>query len=91
MSRQTLAQFIDANRAELQQAILGALYRWDGNGGRGTIPAEPIELDPHSSAYLDDDALEQWIANDEGLYLWAKGEGVDVDGDEDPEQEDSEA
>ena len=27
---------------------------------------------------LDDDELELWIANDEGLYHWAKSEGVDV-------------
>jgi len=80
MSRQTMAEFIEGNRTELQQAILGALYRWDGNGGRGRIPDEPIELDPQSSSFLDDDALEQWIANDEGLYLWAKSEGADVDG-----------
>jgi hypothetical protein len=27
---------------------------------------------------LDDDELRQWIANDEGLYRWAQGEGYDV-------------
>jgi hypothetical protein len=83
-----LSEFIEENRAELQQAILGALYRWDGNGGRGHIPEDPIELDPKSSAYLDDDALEQWIANDEGLYLWARSEGV-RDEDEETEEEES--
>ncbi len=31
---------------------------------------------------LDDDAREDWIANDEGLYNWAKSEGVDMDGEE---------
>lgn len=36
---------------------------------------------------LDDDDREQWIMNDEGLYLWAKGEGVNVD-DEDEEEDD---
>lgn len=30
------------------------------------------------NAKLDDDDVEQWIANDEGLYQWAKDEGVDV-------------
>jgi hypothetical protein len=79
MSRQTMFEFIETNRAQLQQAILGALYRWDGNGGRGHVPESPIELDPKSSAYLDDDSLEQWILNDEGLYLWARESGVDVE------------
>ena len=27
---------------------------------------------------LDDDERELWIMNDEGLYLWAKREGVDI-------------
>jgi len=27
---------------------------------------------------LDDDDREDWILNDEGLYNWARGEGVDV-------------
>ena len=27
---------------------------------------------------LDDDEREMWIMNDEGLYLWAKREGVEI-------------
>ena len=27
---------------------------------------------------LNDEDREQWIENDEGLYLWAKGQGVNV-------------
>lgn len=27
---------------------------------------------------LNDAERRQWIANDEGLYLWARGEGVNV-------------
>ena len=37
---------------------------------------------------LDDDERELWIANDEGLYLWAKSEGVNVDGEEDTDNDD---
>lgn len=81
----TMAQFIEENRTKLQRAILGALYRYDGNGGRGTIPESPSELDPKSSNYLDDESLEQWILNDEGLYDWARSERVDTDGDEEDE------
>ena len=33
----TLRDFIKQNRAELDNAINGALYRHDGNGGRGMI------------------------------------------------------
>lgn len=63
------------------------MYRWDGNGGRGTIPENPSELEPTSSNYLDDEALEDWILNDEGLYNWARSERVDVDGDTEDEDE----
>jgi len=27
---------------------------------------------------IDDEERELWIANDEGLYNWARSEGVDV-------------
>lgn len=35
---------------------------------------------------LDDDELEMWINNDEGLYLWAKSEGVSDEEDEEEEE-----
>lgn len=31
---------------------------------------------------IDDDEREMWIANDEGLYEWARSEGVDMDEEE---------
>lgn len=42
---------------------------------------------PENPPALDSDEIENWIANDEGLYLWAKSERVNVDGDEDAEPE----
>jgi hypothetical protein len=66
--RKSLANFIRENRAELDAAILGALYRYDGKGGRGTIPAN------HKT--FNDSERRQWILNDEGLYNWARSEGV---------------
>jgi hypothetical protein len=79
--RKTMSEFIEENRAELVRLINAAIYRWDGNGGRGTVPDNPPAL--------DDEDLEQWIANDEGLYLWARSEGV-RDEDEDAEPDESE-
>lgn len=64
----TLRDFIRANRAELDLAINGAIYRYDGNGGPGTVPYPPPR-------YNDDERAE-WIRNDEGLYSWARAEGV---------------
>ena len=66
----TLRQFIRDNRAEIDDAINGALFRHDGNGGRGTIPNPPPRR--------NDGEREQWIANDEGLYSWARREGCRV-------------
>lgn len=31
-----------------------------------------------SRCLITDADREEWIGNDEGLYLWAKSEGVDV-------------
>jgi len=63
-------EFIRQNRAEIDAAINAALYRHDGNGGRGTVP------DPPPSR--NDSERADWIANDEGLYSWARSEGVSV-------------
>lgn len=65
-----MRDFIRENRNELEQAVNAAMYRHDGRGGRGTVP-DPA---PRYSA----DELRDWIANDEGLYQWARGEGVRV-------------
>ncbi len=66
----TMREFIRANRKEIDDAINGALYRHDGNGGRGTIPDPPPKR--------NDDERRNWIVNDEGLYSWARSEGVNV-------------
>lgn len=63
-----LQAFVERNRMELIHAINQAVYRHDGNGGRGTIPTP----EPH----YDDDEIAQWVDNDEGLYAWAMREGV---------------
>lgn len=31
-----------------------------------------------SDCEVDDESIENWINNDEGLYVWAKSEGVDI-------------
>lgn len=65
-----MRDFIRENREELEAAVNGAMYRHDGNGGAGTVPTP-------APTYTADE-LEDWIANDEGLYLWARREGVRV-------------
>lgn len=67
---EAMARFIRDNRVEIVAAINGAVYRYDGNGGRGVVP------DPAPS--YDDDEIRQWIDNDESLYQWAQREGVRV-------------
>lgn len=37
------------------------------------------EIDEYTqSQYKNDEEREQWILNDEGLYNWAKSEGVKI-------------
>jgi hypothetical protein len=65
-----MRSFIKKNRTDIDAAINGALYRYDGNGGKGTIPNPPPKR--------NDNEREQWINNDEGLYNWARREGVRI-------------
>lgn len=68
VKRKSMSEFIREHRTELDAAILSALYRYDGNGGRGTIPVDHEKF--------NDSERRNWILNDEGLYNWAKSEGV---------------
>lgn len=66
----TLQDFIEQNREEIDQCINGVLYRHDGNGGRGVIPDPPPKR--------NDKERRDWVLNDEGLYPWARREGVRI-------------
>ena len=66
----TLRQFIREHRSEIDICINMTIYRYDGNGGRGTIPDPPPKR--------NDEVRGDWIANDEGLYNWARSEGVRI-------------
>ena len=70
MSRKSMSAFIRDNREALDDAINSVLYRYDGRGGRGTVPNPPPRR--------NDSERRDWIANDEGLYSWARSEGVRV-------------
>jgi len=57
----TLTAFIRENRAAIDRVILTEM-----NLGRRN-PIQP--------SVLDDETREDWIANEESLYLWATAEG----------------
>ena len=61
-------EFIRQNRGGIDAAINAVIYRHDGNGGPGTIPDPPPAR--------NDSERADWLANDEGLYSWARSCGV---------------
>jgi len=65
-----LREFVRQNRAEIDRAINAVMYRWDGNGGRGTVPTP--------APTYNDEERQQWVQNDEGLYRWARSSGVPI-------------
>ena len=65
-----MREFIRANREGIDEAINSVRYRWDGKGGKGTVPYPP-------PTYTDKERHE-WVMNDEPLYRWAQREGVPV-------------
>lgn len=64
----SMTQFVREHRADIDQRINAVVYRYDGKGGRGTVPCPPPKR--------NDAERRQWILNDECLYTWAKSEGV---------------
>lgn len=72
----TLQQFIHDNRAELDAAI---------NRVTGHVPRTASRYCPksgtdhdHEPEPLNDKERRLWILNDEGLYRWARAEGVRI-------------
>lgn len=65
-----MKDFIKENRVDIDALINSVVYRYDGRGGRGVIPDPPPTR--------NDREREEWIKNDEGLYRWARREGVRI-------------
>lgn len=66
----TMRDFIRQHRDDLDAEINRVRYRHNGHGGPGIIPDPP----PRRS----DAERHEWVLNDEGLYLWARAEGVRI-------------
>lgn len=73
----TMQQFIEENRSE----ILTGINRFLNHVPRtASCSCHKSGTDhTHENVHqLDDDELEDWILNDEGLYNWARSEGVEI-------------
>jgi hypothetical protein len=77
----TLEKFIEENRSELQATISRYLNHVPKTASCRCYKSGTDHY--HDDAPpLDDDELRLWILNDEGLYNWARREGVNEDNEE---------
>jgi len=61
----TIRDFIRTNKSEIDRSITQAQTRYDKPGFKRNIT-------------LNDEERKLWILNDEGLYNWARSEGVRI-------------
>lgn len=73
----SMSDFIEQNREEIVSAIRNVLDHVPATASCD-CPKSGTDHFHNDSGDLDDDDIEQWIMNDEGLYNWARREGVDV-------------
>ncbi len=71
----TMREFIEDNRAEIDKAIDRAVGQVPRTAGCYCPKSGTDHF--HQPESRDDDEREQWIENDEGLYDWARSEGVE--------------
>lgn len=62
--------FINQHKREIDDAINACIYRWDGNGRPGKVPTP--------APTYDNLTRREWVKNEEGLYRWARLEGVKI-------------
>lgn len=72
-----LSAFIQANRAELVQVIQRAV-NFVPRSASCNCPQSRTDHYHDDAEALTDKELREWILNDEGLYQWAKSEGVRI-------------
>ena len=63
----TIREFIKENRTELERCVKAALETPNTEG----------KFCPAAEHYSIEE-LRQWVLNDEGLYRWARAEGVKI-------------
>lgn len=72
----TLADFIDANQRDIDAAI-GRVLGHVPRTAPCSCPRSGTDH-THSIPALDNAERRLWILNDEGLYRWARSEGVKI-------------
>jgi hypothetical protein len=73
----TMRDFIKKNRARLDEIINGALNHVPRTASC-SCPKSGTDHYHNDKKSLDDEGRRQWILADEGLYNWARSEGVPI-------------
>lgn len=76
MKTKSMTTFIQENRSELDRCITRHLCHVPRTASC-SCPRSGTEHD-HEPETLNDAERRQWVLNDEGLYQWARSEGVNI-------------
>lgn len=77
MASKTLKQFIAEHEDEITAAVNRLLNHVPRTAGC-FCPLSGTDHSHHNDKRLDYRELRQWVLNDEGLYNWARSEGVRI-------------
>jgi len=74
----TLERFIEEHKLEIISGVNAYLNHVPATASCNCPRSGTEHTHADDNMDVDDEDVKQWILNDESLYNWARGEGVDI-------------